>query len=327
LQITKKYGIPAATGYGLVTYLYHCKKELVPRGSVSLCTISDYFGMYLTGRKTPLIHASNAASLGFYDTKHWAFRTDLIKDAGMELNMLPEVTADIEVLGTYCGIPVTVGLGDNQASFLGSVGLRNHIWQLNVGTGGQISVLSDRHFEAPGIEARPLLDGTYILTGAILCAGRAYAILEKFFRNFASAIGAGEQEQYSVMEKLAEAAANDANGLNVVTKFKGTRIRPEVRGTISGISEENFLPENLIVGVDRGIAQEYYDIYQEIYKGTGIHAEKLIASGNGARRNKVLQNMLKEIFQVDLELTAFEEEAAYGAACSTTFSKSLQQKT
>lgn len=320
-QVTKKYGIFAATGFGLVTYLYHVRKGLVPEGSVSLCTISDYLGMWLTGRKRPLVHASNGASIGFYDTKNWRFREEMIEDAGMELSLLPEVTADIEELGTYHGIPVLTALGDNQASFLGAVGMQENVWQVNVGTGGQLSVLSEQHFEAPGIEARPFLKKKYILTGAVLCAGRAYAILEQFFQSYAAAMGLGAEEQYGIMEKLAKSAREDAGGIQVVTKFKGTRVNPEIRGSISGLSEENFLPENLVLGVIQGIAREYYEIYQEIYQGTGIGAEKLIASGNGARRNEVLRDTLKKLFQAELEITAFQEEAACGAALSMLFAE------
>lgn len=319
--ITRKYGIFAATGFGLVTYLYHVKKGLVPEGSASLCTISDYLGMWLTGRKRPLIHASNGASLCFYDTKNWCFRKEMMEDSGMKLSMLPEVTAEIEELGTYHGIPVLVALGDNQASFLGAVGMQDNVWQVNVGTGGQLSVLSEQHYETPGIEARPFLKKKYILTGAVLCAGRAYAILEQFFQRYAEAMGAGAEEQYGIMEKLAKSAREDAGGIQVVTKFKGTRVNPGIRGSISGLSEENFLPENLVLGAIQGIAREYYEIYEEIYRGTGIGAKKLIASGNGARRNEVLRDTLKNMFQAELEITAFQEEAACGAALSVLFSE------
>lgn len=317
--VTRKYGIFAATGFGLVTYLYHVKKGLVPEGSVSLCTISDYLGMWLTGRKRPLVHAGNGASLGFYDTKNWRFREEMIADAGMDLSMLPEVTADVKELGTYKGRKVLTGLGDNQASFLGAVGMQEQVWQVNVGTGGQLSVLSDRHFEAPGIEARPFLENRYILTGAVLCAGRAYAILEGFFRSCAAAMGLEDKEQYGLMERLAGEAREDAGGLQIVTKFKGTRVNPEVRGRIEGLSEENFRPENLVLGVIEGISREFYDIYGEIYKGTGIRAEKLIASGNGVRRNPALREALKRMFGAELELTEFREEAACGAALSVLY--------
>lgn len=190
--IRKNCGIPAATGFGLVTHFYQSRKKQVPESAVSMGTISDYFAMKLTGRKKPLVHASNAASIGFYDTKQRCFCEDKIRLAEMDPAILPDTANEMEAVGSYQGIPVTVALGDNQASFLGSVGMQEQVWQLNVGTGGQLSVLSHEHFETEGIEARPFLHGAWILTGAILCAGRAYACLEKFFRSCAEALGVEE---------------------------------------------------------------------------------------------------------------------------------------
>lgn len=319
--ITRNYAIPAATGYGLVTHLYHVKKGQVPKGSIALCTIADYLGMCLTERKSPLIHAGNGASLGFYDTKNWRFQTEILEDAGIKLSMLPEVTTEVEELGFYQGKPVFVSLGDNQASFLSAVGMQKQVWQVNVGTGGQLSVLSEEHFEAPGIEARPYLQKKYILTGAILCAGRAYAILERFLGECAKAMGLKTEEQYELMERLAKAAGKDAGGIRVDTRFQGTRVNPELLGSISGISAENFRPENLVLGFIQGIAGEYYGIYENIARGVGIKAEKLIASGNGARRNAILCETLKELFQAELTLSEFREEAACGAALSARYSE------
>ena len=66
-EIQKKCGIRAASGYGLVTHIYNLRHQLVPQTAVGFCTIMDYFGMRLTGRKVPLIHAGNAAGFGFFD--------------------------------------------------------------------------------------------------------------------------------------------------------------------------------------------------------------------------------------------------------------------
>lgn len=130
------------------------------------CNFSD--------RAVPVVHASNAASLGFFDGSKCTFRQDIIEKMGMNSRMLPEITDEFEILGQYKGIPVTVALGDNQASFLGSVGFQENTILLNMGTGGQISILSDQLFEENGIEARQFAKGKYLLVGASLCGGRAY---------------------------------------------------------------------------------------------------------------------------------------------------------
>lgn len=323
-----------AAGYGLATHFYQVCNRLVPKNSAAVCTIGDYLGMVLTGRKKPLIHATNAASLGFYDVKEGRFDREALEQLGIDTKLLPEVTEQYEVLGTYHGIPISTALGDNQASFLGSVGMQEQVLLVNMGTGGQISILSHEFFEAEGIEARPFGEGTYLLAGSSLCGGRAYAILEKFFRSYAQALGLENGAQYDILGKLAQKEAkkrseseNDlkkqmcaSEAMQVVTTFNGTRVNPNLRGSISNISEDNFTPEGLIYGVLDGMAQELYDMFCLIQNGTGIRAAHIVASGNGLRKNKVLRDIFSHKFHADVTLAQYEEEAACGAAISASLS-------
>ena len=312
-MVREKTGITVFTGYGLVTHLWNQLYGEVPEEAVGICTIADYLGMCLTGRKRPLLHASNAASLGFYDVKEHAFRRDILQNLAVNTEILPEVCQNFEQLGTCRGIPVTVAIGDNQASFLGSVGLKERTILLNMGTGGQISVFSPKYFEAPGIEARPITEGNYLLVGASLCGGRAYAILERFLRSCAGT----DESQYEKMEQLARAGQQQKDRMKVNTTFNGTRVHPELRGSILNVNEENFTPEGLVYGVLEGMAAELYEMFRVIQEGTGIQAEHLIASGNGLRRNPVLQEICSDMFGATLTLADYVEEAACGAAVSS----------
>ncbi len=82
--LEEDYGVKAYTGYGLITHLYNSRKNLVPEGVARVCTIMDYLGMRLTGRKTPLMHSSNAASLGLYDAKEGCFMEEVLRTAGAD---------------------------------------------------------------------------------------------------------------------------------------------------------------------------------------------------------------------------------------------------
>ena len=324
VQVIKEAsGIESYTGYGLVTHLYHVKKGLVPEDAVTFCTIADYLGMVLTGRRTPVVHASNAASFGFFDVELGCFKMAEMECLGMDTELLPTVTGTVDSLGQYRGIPVTVAIGDNQASFLGAAGDREHVVLLNMGTGGQISVLSSEYLEVPGIEARPFLNGTYLLVGASLCGGRAYAILERFFREYMKIAMAGEMvfDQYDVMEKLAVLGREEKDRMTVTTTFGGTRIDPDQRGSISGISEGNFTPEGMVYGVLYGMAKELHEFYREMDRWSHIPVEQLIGSGNGLRKNKVLREIFEEMFGVGLTLSSYDEEAACGAAISSTMNR------
>ncbi len=313
--LEKEFGIKVSSGYGLVTHLYNCGKGIVPEGAAKICTIMDYLGMRLTGRKTPLVHSSNAASLGLYDVKKGVFLEDILKKAGADTGILPEVTESFDRIGTYRGIPVSAAIGDNQASFLGSVEDAADSILVNVGTGGQISVLSGEYFEAKGIEARPFVGDTYLLAGSSLCGGRAYAALERFFRSYTEALGVKGIDHYGVMEKILEQGAVTEK-LKVNTAFSGTREKPGKRGSIKNIGTENFMPRALMEGVLEGMTAELYKMYNRIEKGLHLSKSRIIASGNGVRRNHYLQEVISSKFHMKLQMAEHEEEAAYGAAVS-----------
>ena len=308
-QLREKYGYGFYAGYGLVTHLYNLRHQLVPREAVSFCTIMDYLGMVLTGRKRPLVHSSNAASFGFYDAAGLRFRTELLLAEGIQPSFLPETSASLSLLGRYRGIPVSVALGDNQASFLGSVRRADRQILVNMGTGGQVSLLTDRVIAGEDLELRPFIDNTYLIVGASLCGGRAYAALASFFRACAAGAGASDFDPYAMMDGLLNSYSNPDH-LKINTVFAGTRDHPERRGSIENIGTGNFDPASLTYGVLDGIAQELYDRYLTM----GIRKSAIVASGNGMRKNRHLQRITAEKFGMELELSALTEEAACGAA-------------
>ena len=313
--VEQKYQAKLYTGYGMATYLYHVVTGQVPEGAAGVCTIMDYLGMYLTGRKTPLIHVSNAASLGLFDAQQGRFQSELLEAMGADPALLPQVAPGMELLGTYHGIPVSVAIGDNQASFLGSVEQVENTLLVNMGTGGQISVFSKNYCNIEGIETRPFMERDYLLVGSSLCGGRAYALLEGFFRSYARALGADDGEQYEVMDRLLREQSVSEH-LKVVTAFSGTRQNPEKRGEIHGIGTENFTPAGLIRGVLEGMSQELYDMYAQMIPHLEKLPDKIVASGNGIRKNHHLQEIVSGQFSLPIQLSDQKEEAACGAAVS-----------
>ena len=100
----------------------------------------------------------------------------------------------------------------------------------------------------------------------------------------------------------------------VKTTFSGTRSNPQERGSITGIGVENFHPAAMTLGVIGGILGELYEMYMEMCRVTGRKATRLVGSGNGLRKNKLMQDMAEEIFGMNLQIPQYQEEAAYGAA-------------
>ena len=323
-EIKEKCDLEAASGYGLVTHICNLKHGLIPERAVGFCTIMDYFGMCLTGRKKPVVHVSNAAGFGFFDGRNMKFETEKLSKMGVKENWLPEVCTGIEKLGLYRNRQVTTAIGDNQASFLGAAGKEENTLLVNMGTGGQISILSDQYFAEKGIEARPFLNGKYLLVGSSLCGGKSYALLEQFFRRVVKAATGEDSFLYPVMEQFAKTGKEQSNRisedrkLKIRTTFDGTRTDPKSSGSIQGLTSDNFTPEAFTYGILEGMGDELYQMYRTIKNGTGIQIKNLIGSGNGVRKNPVFCEMLEELFQNKLVLSAYKEEAAAGAAISST---------
>lgn len=304
---------PVSSGYGLATYVYHLQNDLVPKDTKSICTIMDYFGMVLTNRDTTIMHTSNAASLGFFDVEKNEFEMEILKKFKVNLDILPRITSNIELLGTYRNIPVYVAIGDNQASFLGTVGNQTNTVLVNMGTGGQVSLLTKDYVQIEGIETRPFINNQYLLVGASLCGGRAYAVLEKFFREYVKEATGKEFSQYEVMERLAN---KEMDSLNVCTTLKGTRTNPTQTGSITNITEDNFMPECMINGFLIGMIDELFEMYQKMNHEA---ITNIMASGNGFRKNKTLQRICESTFQLPFNLSSVIEEAASGAALSVGY--------
>jgi sedoheptulokinase len=311
------YAVPE--GYGLATHVDLMRHGQTPAERYCLCTVMDWTVMRLTGLSRPMIHVTNAASLGLYRSAERDFDPEALCALGIDGDTLPFVTAEPLVLGEYRGIPVTAAIGDNQAAFNGT------LWPdggdpagnalLNVGTGSQISVLSDVPArDASGlIESRPFDGKRYLLSGSGLCGGRAYALLESFFRRYAAACGlpSPDGRRYDVLNALAEEGRRRGSVLSVRTTFCGTRADPSLRGEITGIGENDLTPEALAAGVLYGIADELYGMYRLMDAG---HVRSLAASGNAVRKNPVLREILSEKFGMPVTVPGNTEEAACGAA-------------
>lgn len=323
-ELSKITGYHMASGFGLTTNYYNTKHGLVPEEAKSFCTIPDYVAMSLAGEKRPKMHQTMAASLGLYNMEAGDFDRTAAEKAGMNPELLPEVatisttcgnyTADVEKYPAYAGktIPVAVAFGDNQASFLGSVNQDCKVL-LNVGTGGQVSVYSEELIKADGIECRPYLKGSYLMAGSSLCGGYSYNLVKRFFEEIYALAGVGcPKDIYSIMNWIAGEAAEKEKTLTVDTRFNGSRENPALTGSITGLTVDTFHPGDLAYGVLRGLCEELYQFYNVLPENLkdGSH---FVGSGNGIRKNPLLQKIASDRFRMKLRIPKYAEEAAYGA--------------
>ncbi|MBP9989435.1 MAG: hypothetical protein KBT46_08050, partial [Ruminococcus sp.] len=287
-------------GYGLVTDFYNRENSLVPQNAKTTCTIGDYIALKLTGKKKAVMHISNAASFGCFDIEKNVFTVDN--------GMLPQVTDSFYVVGKYKNADVCAAIGDNQASFMGSV--NGNYPLVNVGTGSQISYLNDKPVVAENVESRPYDGEKYLIVGASLCGGRAFALLERFFASVAELVTGEKYESvYKQLDKMLESKLT--TDMQADSRFCGTRKNPELRAGFFNISQENFTPEDMTVAILYAIANELKGMY------TGAQSEKIVCSGNGIRKNAALQKIVTKVFSSEILIPEFTEEASYGVALAS----------
>ncbi|MEG2187640.1 MAG: FGGY family carbohydrate kinase [Oscillospiraceae bacterium] len=315
--LKEKTGYEVPTGYGMATHFYNGTEGLIDERASCFCSIGDYVAMSLGGEKKPLLHPGTAASLGMYDIKNGCFDFAALEAVGMDVSLLPRVERREKGSGYSKGkIPVCLALGDNQASFFGSVGNESGVL-VNVGTGSQISVLT-KEFRGLDIgECRPYIDGSYLCVGSSLCGGYAYSLLHRFFAESGSLFFGSPPNSEEIYEQMNNAAAAvydcGRDRLRVNTQFKGTRKNPDKRGEILNLGEENFRPGDLALGVLRGICDELYEFFTQLSPDL-LTCKSLVGSGNGIRKNPLLRKIISDKFQCGVKIPKYSEEAAYGSA-------------
>lgn len=314
--LSKMTGYKLASGFGMVTHFYNTINNIIPHSAVYVCTIMDYIVMKLCNKTKPIMHSSNAASLGCFNLKTSHFDEKALRAVNIGTKYLPDVIEDEYIFGKMdAKIPVSIAIGDNQASFIGSVRDGEENLLINIGTSSQISAFTQHHHQLSRVETRPLVKNSFIMVGSPLCGGKAYALLENFFSEVVSfATGSKPNDLYKLMHKLTQDFDQLEDPLVIATQFCGTREDPSVRGSISNLSINNFTPKHFVVGILRGIVDELYSFYQLMETKLDKKPIRLIGSGNALRMNDTLRQMIINTFNMPLYIPTHHEEASYGAA-------------
>lgn len=319
-------GCAPASGCLGCTLLWLRRSATLPRETARVAFVHDWIAGGLVGR-LPVTDPTDAASAGIFDVPRQRWHAGLVQALDLPAELLPPVRPSGAVIGQVtsaaaaatglpAGTPVCNAIGDNQASVLGSVADPERTLLVNLGTGGQVSWATTTFTRVAGLETRPLPPARYLLVGASLCGGRAYAWLNDVVRGWLGEFGhtPSQDEVYTRLNALAAAAPPGAAGLRAVTTLAGTRDDPSRRGTIAGIGLDNFTLGGLARAVLEGIADELAGLYEGAPAALRRTHDRIVASGNAVRCNPLLRRILAERFGRPVLVPRHAEEAAFGAA-------------
>jgi sugar (pentulose or hexulose) kinase len=321
-------------GFMAVTLFELAKRQTLPANSRALF-IMDLFTAALTGQP-PVTEPSCAGSSGVFDVGKRDWNDEAIDALGLSRSLFPDVQEANELVGRLtdehsrstglpAGTPVFAAIGDHQASFLGSVADRRNSVLVNVGTGAQVAMFTERNeFVAP-IELRPFPCGGNLLSNVGLAGGWSYQVLEQFFADVGRRLfqSAPTTRLYEAMNELAREVPSGADGLRCEPRFSGTRLDPEVRGSITGLSPHNFNAGHLARAVLEGMGRSLHEGFQAIIDVTSNKPAKLIAAGNGLRENPLLAEIVSQAFGLPMQFTRHREEAAFGAVLTASVGTNL----
>ncbi len=302
-------------GYGGATLAALAYKNQIPSGATAL-TIADYVVAKLSG--IIATESTHAASWGIVDIRNKCWDMEIIERLQIPVEILPEIKSSSNVLGNLtCNIGLSQDtkicspLGDNQASFIGTCGLKNDMLLLNLGTGGQISLPCKEFSVNKSLETRPMPFDGFLMVGASLCGGRSYALLKDFFMETIYRFTGKkltDSELYRIMDNL---TLETKQALTVDSRFAGTRMNPLIRGAVTSIGVDNFTPEALSLGVMQGMVKELCKMVpMEMLE----NFTKVMASGNAVRKSPLARNLVSMELGLTCELAKGKEEAAAGAA-------------
>ena len=292
-------------------------------GDARVCGVTDYVVASLAG--CLVTDATMAASWGGLDIRTQEWDPCALDALGIPDSALPPIRDSVEPiasispaiaaeLGLDAGALVCVGIGDHQAGILGCGPIGTGSCVVNLGTGGQVSLLADEPgTENTRLEIRPFVKDDYVITGTSLCGGWSYQYLADFFRSLIRACTGGEISRdtiYEMMKGMGERAPENANGLVVNPFFLGSRHSGEDMGSVNAIDSKNLTPENLVRAMANGMVDELFGYYRLMQSP----AKRVYVTGSAVNRNPLLVRAIKDRWGIMPSMAAHDEAAAYGAA-------------
>ena len=160
----------------------------------------------------PMCHPTNAAATGLYDLRDNTWNRRLIKAAGGEGIVFPEIgTKAVIFFIDSLKVHALPAIGDQQAALLGA-GLDDvRTISFNLGTGAQVSKLVSKAVLSEKYQIRPYFGDAYLKTIPFLPSGRALNVYIRFLRDILCRFQADvtEDEIWDVMLRAEQESEGD----------------------------------------------------------------------------------------------------------------------
>ena len=307
-------GMPIRSGLpssNLMYILNHgINKDLFPK--IRFFTLGDYLIFRLFGVITE-IHPTNAAATGMYDLSKGVWNNRIIDVVGASKILFQQVGAKESMVKTGDKIiHIFPSIGDQQAALYGA-GLKDDKGiSFNLGTGAQVSIVSNNMILSDDFQTRPYFENKYILTIPHIPSGRALNVYVRFLKNVVETLGfeMKEDEIWSrVLNKITENSFK--THLDCDLSFFENAITKYTCGCISNIEEYDLSVDKLFAKAMEKIANNAIIAADRIVCDCDMYRYLVFSGGVSTRLNHIRDAIVRHYPRIS-DIIIAEKETLLG---------------
>lgn len=292
--------------------LYLARSGLLERmaGELWFCTLGDYILRALSGKHVS-VHPTNAAASGLYDLEVGDWSEPLVQTAAGGRVRFPEV-GESPVSFSLDGVSYEAlpAVGDQQAALCGAGLCVSSQLSFNLGTGAQVSVVTDDLSRNERVQIRPYLFGRHIRTLPHLPSGRALNVYIRFLRDLLSRFGVATDEDRIWQVFLEAAASAEGKCFEVDMSFFENPCSERMTGLLAGFGEHEFDLGTLAASILHAMAHNFLWAAEQV-RMPEQSVEELLFSGGVARRIEALRTEVASGYP-DAKVCVAEDETLHG---------------
>jgi xylulokinase len=314
----ERFGIVPMTGYTVSKLLWVAKHEPEKFARVRHVLLPhEYLNFWLTGRICA--EFGDASGTGYFDVRTRTWATEVLDaidgGTGQLASALPHLIATEDLVGTLraevaaeLGLPpgcvVSSGGGDNMMGAIGTGNVREGVVTMSLGTSSTVYSYS----ETPVLDATGNVAPFCSSSGGwlpLVCTMNATNVVTQMLHNLGKTV--------AEIEAALEATPPGADGLCFLPFLNGERTPdlPTAKGSLVGISANNFTPEHLVRAAIEGVSFGILNGLDLILSGRP--AERILAIGGGAR-SAAWRQLLADATGALIQVPAEAEAGCLGAA-------------
>lgn len=306
-------GMPVRGGLPSSNLLYIKRKGLVDEASGELYfyTLGDYIIRVLSGRE-PVCHITNAAATGLYDLSRSAWNARLTDFVATPNVKFPQVgTQAVTFSFRHHEVVCLPAIGDQQAALLGAGLASESDLSFNLGTGAQVSRLTQRLQFSSEYQTRPYFKGAYLMSVPHLPSGRALNVYVRFFKDVLEAFGVGKSDAEIWEVLLREAERSEATGMQCDLSFFQNPLTDHRMGSIRNIAEYALKTGTLMKAVIRQMGDNFIGVANRLVPDKA-QVRRIVFSGGVAGRIAALRSQILGNYAPHVIYIVAQEETLKG---------------